>query len=124
MPPPEPDEGFTISDRRGRQRADEPVIPTEARPPASPPARHEDEPTLEDLFVMLAGSAAVALGDVPDPMTGTPQHDLAQAAGVIDLLALLRKKTEGNRTPEETQLLDELLYDLQVRYVAATKRPG
>ena len=34
------------------------------------------------------------------------------------------EKTEGHRTHEESQVLDEVLYDLQLRYVAATKRSG
>ena len=46
------------------------------------------------------------------------------AAEVVDVLALLREKTEGRRSADETQVLDELLYDLQMRYVSAMKRPG
>ncbi|MBI2202916.1 MAG: DUF1844 domain-containing protein [Candidatus Rokubacteria bacterium] len=76
------------------------------------------------MFVMLAGSAAMAMGDAADPLTGQVQADLPQAAEIVDLLLLLREKTEGNRSPEETQILDEILYDLQLRYVAATKRSG
>jgi hypothetical protein len=36
---------------------------------------------------------------------------------------LLREKTEGNRSAEEHRILEEVLYDLQIRYVRATKRP-
>jgi hypothetical protein len=82
------------------------------------------ERSLAGLFVMLAGSAAMALGEAPDPMTGQAHRDLDQAADLIDLLILLREKTEGNRSPEETQILDEIVYDLQLRYVSATKRAG
>jgi hypothetical protein len=73
--------------------------------------------------MMLASSAVVALGDAPDPLTGQRQIDLAQAADAIDLLILLREKTEGNRSAEEHRILEEVLYDLQIRYVRATKRP-
>lgn len=73
--------------------------------------------------MMLATEAVIALGEAPDPATGQHQLELPHAAEVIDLLLLLRDKTEGNRTAEETQVLDELLYDLQVRYVRATKSP-
>jgi hypothetical protein len=57
-------------------------------------------------------------------MTGQRHRDLTNAADAIDLLILLREKTEGHRTPEETQVLDELLYDLQLRYVNAMKQAG
>jgi hypothetical protein len=73
---------------------------------------------------MLAGSAAMALGDAPDPSTGERQLDLDQAADIIDLLMLLRDKTEGHRSAEETQALDALLYDLQLRFVSVRKRTG
>ena len=80
------------------------------------------ERTLEGLFLMLASSAVVALGQTPDPATGQVRdRDPAAASGAIDLLTLLRDKTEGHRSPNESRLLDELIYDLQLRYVAATK---
>jgi len=84
----------------------------------------EPERSLVGLFMMLASSAVVSLGDAPDPLTGQRGRDLENAADAIDLLALLREKTEGHRSPEETQVLGELLYDLQLRYVNATKRSG
>ncbi len=68
---------------------------------------------------MLASSALVHLGTAPDPMTGVARRDLAQARLSIDLLRLLREKTEGHRTPEESQFLEEILYDLQMRFVEA-----
>jgi hypothetical protein len=74
--------------------------------------------------MMLGSSALLALGEAPDPMTGQRQRDLPAAAEVIELLLLLREKTEGRRSPEESQVVDELLYDLQLRYVNATRRSG
>lgn len=74
--------------------------------------------------MMLASEAVIALGDAPDPATGQHHRELPHAAEAIDLLLLLREKTEGNRTSGETQVLDELLYDLQLRYVRATKSSG
>lgn len=72
----------------------------------------------------LASEAVIALGDVPDPVTGERHRELPHAAALIDLLVLLREKTEGNRSLEETQVLDELIYDLQMRYVGATQPRG
>jgi hypothetical protein len=69
---------------------------------------------------MLASLAAAALEGMPDPATGQVQRDPAQAAEIIDLLLLLRERTEGRRTLEESQALDEILYELQLGYVRAT----
>jgi len=126
-----PDEGFRVTDRRRRDTIEAPVsssAPSSPRPTAafSPEAPHAapDERNLVGLFMMLATEAVIALGEAPDPVTGQRQRELPHAAGLIDLLTLLRDKTEGNRSAEETQTLDELIYDLQLRYVKATASPG
>ena len=43
---------------------------------------------------------------------------------MIDILSLLEEKTRGNLTAEERQLLDQLLYELRLRFVEATKAGG
>jgi hypothetical protein len=70
--------------------------------------------------MMLASFALAALEGVRDPASGQMHRDPQQAAELIDMLMLLRERTEGRRTPEESQALDELLHDLQLRYVRAT----
>jgi len=70
---------------------------------------------------MLASSALVHLGEAADPATGERVFDLEQAKEAIDLLGLLRIKTEGNRTDLESHLLEEMLYDLQMRFVNAAR---
>lgn len=126
MPPDHPEDVFKVTDRRRRQEAeDQPLEPPKAEPspprPGSPPAPPGDR-SLAGLFMMLASSAVVALGHAPDPLTGQRQTDLVQAGDAIELLVLLREKTEGNRSDEESRILDELIYDLQLRYVHVTKQ--
>lgn len=121
-----PEEGFKVTDRR--RRDDEPPRGRDAAqrevPAAHPPPHPPDTRTLADLFMMLAAEAVVALGEAPDPATGQREPVLPHAAEMIDLLLLLREKTAGNRTDVETQILEEVLYDLQLRYVRATKSAG
>ena len=78
-------------------------------------------PDLRGVFVMFASSALIALGAAPDPMTGQRSIDLDQAQEAIETLMLLEVKTEGNRTEAETRLLEELLDDLQPRFVRLTQ---
>ena len=125
------DEGFRVTDRRRRDPIDEPPPsrsgsqPRPASPfPAEIPSGVPDTRSLAGLFVMLGTEAVIALGEAPDPVSGQRQRELPHAAGIIDLLTLLREKTEGNRSTEETQVLDDLIYDLQLRYVNAAKSPG
>jgi hypothetical protein len=135
------DETFKVRDRRRREDAVddassspppvEQASPVEAAsspraeapgakivgPSASPP----EGPDLRGLFIMLASSALVNLGEAADPATGERLLDLEQAKEAIDLLALLRVKTNGNRTDQESHLLEEILYDLQLRFVSAAR---
>lgn len=70
--------------------------------------------------ISLATTAAVHFGDIADPNTGERiEPDLAAAQQMIDLIALLQEKTKGNLTPEEAKLVDDLLYELRMRYVEA-----
>jgi hypothetical protein len=74
-------------------------------------------------FVLsLAHTAAVHFGDIPDPVSGQANEPhLAAAHQMIDILSLLEEKTRGNLTAEERQLLDQLLYELRMRFVEASK---
>jgi hypothetical protein len=134
--PQDSEEGFRVTDRRRRDDEEPPrreAAPPEATRPggasseAAATARRPappEERSLNGLFVMLATEAVIALGDEADPATGERRQDLSHATEAIDLLLLLRDKTEGNRTAEESQLLEDLVYDLQLRYVRATKSAG
>ena len=69
----------------------------------------------------LGTQAMIALGLAPNPATEETTVELPQAKYTIDLLEMLREKTEGNRTEEETKVLMGLLFDLRMRYVEASK---
>jgi hypothetical protein len=70
----------------------------------------------------LATNAAVHFGDLPDPITNERRPaDLEAASQLIELLAMLEQKTRGNLTAEERQLLDQVIFELRMRYVDAKK---
>jgi hypothetical protein len=71
---------------------------------------------------MFGTAAMVHLGAAPDPVSGETKVDLAQAKQVIDLLDVLKVKTAGNLTAGESAMLDDLLFDLRMRYLEAVKR--
>jgi len=75
------------------------------------------------MFVMsLASSVLVHLGEIEHPDSQTRDPNVPLAKQTIDILGMLRDKTRGNLTQEEAQLLDNLLYDLRMKYVDAKKR--
>ena len=69
-------------------------------------------------MLSLAHTAAVHFGDVADPVSGAKMRaNLPAAQQMIDILSLLEEKTRGNLTAEERQLLEQLLFELRLRYV-------
>jgi hypothetical protein len=74
-------------------------------------------------FVLsLVHTAAVHFGDVADPNTGEPHApNLPLAQQMIDILAMLEEKTRGNLSAEERQLIDQVLYELRLRYVEVSR---
>ena len=74
-------------------------------------------------FVLsLASSAAIHLGDMADPISGqTSEVNLEGATQMISILGLLEEKTRGNLTAEERQVLEQVLYELRVRFVEVSQ---
>jgi hypothetical protein len=66
----------------------------------------------------LGSSALMHLGDAPNPETSKLEVNLLLAKQTIDLLGMLEEKTKGNLTADEEKLLEHLLYDLRLRFVA------
>lgn len=80
--------------------------------PDAPP-----QANIEELVRSLAMQALMYLGAFPDPETGRRMVGLEAAKFNIDLLSMLEQKTKGNLTPEESQMLTEMLHELRMRFV-------
>jgi len=71
-------------------------------------------------ILSLATTAAVHFGDIPDPATGQPvEPNVPAAAQMIEIIAMLQEKTAGNLSEPEAKLVDDLLYELRMRFVQA-----
>jgi hypothetical protein len=82
----------------------------------------EQSVTFIGFVISLAHTAAVHFGDVAVPgEAAPPAANLPAAQQMIDILALLEQKTRGNLTAEERQVLEQVLYELRLRYVQAQK---
>jgi len=122
-----------------------PPIPA-AQAPLPPQPRHESEPArmarqayeqqsgragerksdLETLILSLSTSAMIQLGLVDDPAGGRIPADFEAARHTIDMLEVVQEKTRGNLSPQEEQLLEQVLYELRLAYVniSSGSRPG
>ena len=70
----------------------------------------------------LTLQASIALGQVANPASGKTEKEPAQAKFLIDTLGMLEEKTKNNLTPEERDLLENLLYELRVAYLAKDQK--
>lgn len=76
--------------------------------------------TFTGFVLSLATTAAVHFGDIADPGTGKRgEPNLHAAAQMIEIIAMLQEKTRGNLIEPEERLIDDLLYELRMRYVQA-----
>jgi Domain of unknown function (DUF1844) len=95
----------------------EPVAPPEVSSPALElPPTGLPGPGFFDLLQALAEPIPFYLGDAPMP-DGASGENLEAARFYIDLLDVLRQKTAGNLSAQETTVLADLVYRLRVRYV-------
>jgi hypothetical protein len=84
----------------------------------------EKQPPVEmnfETFVLSLGTATlVALGEVKNPISGKEEKNLESAKQHIDILDMLLKKTQGNLTDPESKLLQQVLYEIRMKYISKT----
>ena len=123
-------EGFVIKDKRSSQNSEDDATfqdeqeTKDQEKPTDSSEEKETEPFQVDFstFIMsLTSSAFYHLGDMPDPSTGKKEVNLPAVQQTIDMLIMLREKTKGNLKEDEKKLLEQLVYELQVKYVSKTK---
>lgn len=77
--------------------------------------------TFSTLVLSMASSAVLALGLEKNPHTDQYEKDLDVARFNIDMLNLLREKTKNNLSSEESQFLESVVSDLQLKFVYVSK---
>jgi len=73
--------------------------------------------TFSTFILSLASTALVQLGEVPNPESGLVEQNLALGKHTIDVLDMLRSKTQAGLDNEEKRLIDGILYELRMKYV-------
>jgi hypothetical protein len=72
-----------------------------------------------NLIVYLGQMVAMAFGDLSDASGNRTEPDIAAAGMFIEMLGMLQEKTRGNLTAAEARVLEDLLYDVRMRFVQA-----
>jgi hypothetical protein len=85
-------------------------------------AQAEAEINFSTFVLSLTSSAFYYLGDIPDPMTGQTQENLPAVKQTIDILIMLQDKTKNNLNTEEAKLIEQLIYELQMKFIAKQQK--
>ncbi len=119
--------GFVVRDKRGQSREesvpgvvpDAPASPSATLPPSSDSGSPQAGlPLSFSSFIFSLGTSALMLmGEKLSPDQPSPTVNLPQTKEIIDILAILEDKTKGNLTEDETAIIRDLLYTLQMKYV-------
>ena len=75
------------------------------------------------LLLMFHSAAMQYLGKVKNPATDKVERNLEQAQGIIDMFDMLKAKTKGNLTEEESRFLSNLAQELKLNYVDEAAKP-
>jgi hypothetical protein len=88
-----------------------------------PGADLSEEPSgFETLVSFLSTTTMFQLGLLAGPGGERIPADMPNAQRTINLLEVLQEKTRGNLSPNESRLLDDVLYELRMTFVELQKR--
>jgi hypothetical protein len=132
------EQSFRVTDKRGFREDGEPIAPETTEKTAEKPADErsstgEEKPAGQEVpprppidfpsyILSYYTQGLVLLGEVPNPYTNKKEEDVDAARHIIDLLSMLEQKTKGNLGNEEQQLLETVLYELRMKFMAKTNR--
>jgi hypothetical protein len=71
------------------------------------------------LCTSLVTQAWMQLGKIKNPMTDKIENDLNAATLTIDMLGMLKEKTKGNISDDETKILDQSINELRMNYIVS-----
>ncbi len=133
------EKGFTVQDRRrfspetGEARDTAPETPSSATDEAGKGQRvadaatqsqqeHLPEISFSTFVISLSTQALMQLGEIKNPLSEKLETDIAGAKQMIDILGMLQEKTRGNLATDEQSLIEDILFDLRMKYVEAVKK--
>jgi hypothetical protein len=132
------EQGFRVTDKRLFRDDDKEEAPKSAGDKEEKPAgetssaKEEKAPEQEassrppidfpSYILSYYTQGLVLLGEVPNPYTNKKEEDIEAVRHTIEILAMLDQKTKGNLSNEEQKLLESVLYELRMKFMAKTNR--
>lgn len=103
---------------------DKETLPREEKKVNADEERHVPLPEIDfSTFIFsLSSSALLHLGLIENPQTKRVERNLDLVKQTIDIIGMLKDKTQGNLSYEEENLIENLLTDLRLKYVNELSR--
>lgn len=117
------EEQATAAEEPTPETSSEPTPEPGTEPDREPEDRREELPPINfSMFIIsLSTQALMHLGEMDNPATGQMEKDVAVAKQTIDIIGMLGEKSRGNLDESEEKLVQEVLYNLRMRYVEAVR---
>ncbi len=75
-----------------------------------------------NIVISISQAAMMGMGKISNPQTNKVEKNLNIAKANIDILQMLKDKTEGNLTKKENEILTDTLTSLQLTYADEVKK--
>ncbi len=122
------EKGFTIKDKRFSAISEkEKIQDAETKDQKSKEIKNNNgskkgdtlipEINFSTFILSLSSSAILHFGDIEDPISGKKERNLTIAKQTIDMIDMLKEKTKGNLTKDEDSLMENIIYELKIRFV-------
>jgi len=85
--------------------------------------QQKNEIMFTQLVLMFHAAAMQQMGKIKNPFTDKVERDLVAAQNSIDVLDMLKEKTKGNLSDDESRMLRQVLQELKLNYVDEVNRP-
>jgi len=137
MPKDQEEQGFKVTDKRpfsedGELRQEDVAEEVPAKEKTEPATsagearsiREASEAKIDFPSYILSyyTQGLVLLGEVPNPYTNKKEEDVNGAHHIVDILEMLKEKTKGNLAKEEEKLIESVLYELRIKFMAKTNK--
>ena len=75
------------------------------------------EVNFNNFVTSLSLQTLISLGEIENPITSKKEKNFKQTRFLIDTLDMMKEKTKGNLSQEESKIIETVIYELKMKYV-------
>jgi hypothetical protein len=112
------------TEQKQEDKVPQPEEDNKEEPAKDVPGETQELPEVDfaSFIFSLSTSALIQMGIIKDPISKKVEINLSGAKQTVNIINMLKEKTKGNLSNEEEKLIDQILFDLRMKYVAAVEK--